>query len=399
MTKGGLLEKAIESNPELSTVQAEIAPSRNDGLLGEILRNRLSVGIGVAIFGLILSWVLASPRMQSEYPLFGIVPIVVLAGSFYLILDSVNGKMVGAVAVIYLLMASSPYIASSVSTSSITIAETSLSSDSTELTLKIRQSGGILGESLDSADVSVTYDGSETWSETFDFSIDRSDAFGDYGQITVLVSDFYSKNAEDGSEYVITVIAGGSEDDLTLNSIELKRTINDAQIESVGYMGTGSDCSGNTENCVIGVVISSWIGLDASIGNRPGGMQYANYNVSATLKEEGDLAVQYPDIEVINGEATWEDNGGEFGEGKYSVGEYASFLALDGSVSAPEMGDSRMYIPIDDFLSPGDYGCYTLEIVVSQTSPWGGGEPVEESMYYDYNINGDTESWDPVNSC
>ena len=49
-------------------------------------------------------------------------------------------------------------------------------------------------------------------------------------------------------------------------------------------MGMGSDCSGNTENCVIGVVLSSWIGLDASIGNRPAGMQYANYNVSVELQ-------------------------------------------------------------------------------------------------------------------
>ena len=77
----------------------------------------------------------------------------------------------------------------------------------------------------------------------------------------------------------------------------------------------GSDCSGNTENCVIGVVLSSWIGLDASIGNRPAGMQYANYNVSVELKEGDDLAVQYPIIEVTSGQASWDDVNGEFGEG------------------------------------------------------------------------------------
>ena len=122
--------------------------------------------------------------------------------------------------------------------------------------------------------------------------------------------------------------------------------------------------------------------MDASIGNRPAGMQYANYNVSVELKEGDDLAVQYPIIEVTSGQASWDDVNGEFGEGSYLVGEYGSFLALDGSISAPEMGDSRLYIPIDDFQSSGEYGCYTLEIEVTQSSPWGSGEshPTQCSM-------------------
>ena len=399
MTDKGLLELAMESNSDAGALSAEIAENQESGFISEIIRNRLPIGAGLAVIGIILSWLLASPNIQSEYPILGLVPILIFGFSFFLISNSINSKLVGPVAVIYLLVAASPYIVSSVSTSSITIADSTLSSDSKDLTLKIRQSGGFFSETLETADISITYDGDVALDQTVPFSIDRNDAYGDYGQITLTISDFYIFNAGEINEYVITVSAGGSSDEFTLNSLELKRTITDADIEAVGYMGTGSDCSGNTENCVIGVVLSSWIGLDASIGNRPAGMQYANYNVSVELKEGGNIAVQYPIIEVISGQASWDDGNGEFGEGSYLVGEYGSFLALDGSISAPEMGDSRLYIPVDDFQSSGEYGCYTLEIEISQSSPWSSGESISDTMFYEYKINGDTESWDPVISC
>ncbi len=399
MTDKGLLEMAMESNSDAGALSAEIAENQESGFISEIIRNRLPIGAGLAVIGIILSWLLASPNIQSEYPILGLVPILIFGFSFFLISNSINSKLVGPVAVIYLLVAASPYIVSSVSTSSITIADSTLSSDSKDLTLKIRQSGGFFSETLETADISITYDGDVALDQTVPFSIDRNDAYGDYGQITLTISDFYIFNAGEINEYVITVSAGGSSDEFTLNSLELKRTITDADIEAVGYMGTGSDCSGNTENCVIGVVLSSWIGLDASIGNRPAGMQYANYNVSVELKEGGDLAIQYPIIEVTSGQASWDGGNGEFGEGSYLVGEYGSFLALDGSISAPEMGDSRLYIPVDDFQSSGEYGCYTLEIEISQSSPWSSGESISDTMFYEYKINGDTESWDPVISC
>ena len=399
MTERGLLEMAMESNSDTGALSAEIAKTQQSGFLSEIIRNRFPIGAGLAVVAIILSWFLASPNMQSEYPILGLVPILVFGLSFFLVSNSINSKLVSTVALIYVLLAASPYIVSSVSTSSITISDSTLSSDSKDLTLKIRQSGGFFSETIETADVSITYDGNVAFDRNVPFSIDRNDAFGDYGQIIITISDFYISNAGEINEYVITVSAGGSSDAFTLNSLELKRTISDAEIEAVGYMGMGSDCSGNTENCVIGVVLSSWIGLDASIGNRPAGMQYANYNVSVELKEGDDLAVQYPIIEVTSGQASWDDVNGEFGEGSYLVGEYGSFLALDGSISAPEMGDSRLYIPIDDFQSSGEYGCYTLEIEVTQSSPWGSGESTSDTMFYEYTINGDTESWDPVNSC
>ena len=70
-------------------------------------------------------------------------------------------------------------------------------------------------------------------------------------------------------------------------------------------------------------------------------------------------------------------------EGSYLVGEYGSFLALDGSISAPKWGIQGCTSLLTIFQSSGEYGCYTLEIEVTQSSPWGSGEsthPTQCSM-------------------
>ena len=181
-----------------------------------------------------------------------------LGASFFLVWNAIDRRFVEVLAVVYLLLAASPFIASSVSTSSITISESSLSLDSTEIDLKIRQSGGLFSSSIDSAEVSVSLSGNVVWSDSVPFSIDRSDGIGDYGLLTLTVSDFYSGNP-DPSGYEVTVEAGDPSDSFNLDSKHLLRTVEEVQTESFGYMGTGSDCSGNTDNCVLGVVLTTWI--------------------------------------------------------------------------------------------------------------------------------------------
>tara|TARA_B100000929_G_scaffold133776_1_gene105983 strand:+ start:80 stop:1255 length:1176 start_codon:yes stop_codon:yes gene_type:complete len=379
-------------------IEAEItSPSLSPTTPHSGSRNPLFVGIGLGVLGFLLSWLFALPSIQSDYPIAGLIPVAILGGSFYVVWNSIDRKMVGVLAVVYLLMASSPFIASSMSTSSITIAESTLSSDSTEITLKIRQSGGFMSSSIDSADVSISYDGSEVWSHNTNFAIDREDGYGKYGQFTLTVSDFYLGNAVSGQDYVVTVIAGGSEDSHTLESSLLIRTVDDAQNEANGYMGTGADCDSNTENCVIGVILTSWIGYQAVGNNKPGGMPFANYNVTATLMEGSEVAVQYPLITVQNGQASWDDSNGDYGSGSAIVGDFGSDLPMDGSLSAPEF--ERMYIPTDDFQSAGEYGCYSFVVEVSQAAPWTAPSIVTDTTYYEYDKTGDTESWDLVNNC
>ena len=395
MQGGGLLGKAMEQMSD-GTVLAEISseqdPSHSGLLLGA---KQLPYGIGIGVGAFLLSWLLASPSIQSSYAWAGIIPVAFLGASFYLVWNSI-GRFASVLAVVYLLLAASPFIASSVSTSSITISESSLSSDSTEIDLKIRQSGGLFSSSIDSADVTVSLSGTVVWSDSVAFSVDRADGFGDYGLLTLTVSDFYSGNPDD-SGYVVTVDAGKSSDSFNLDSNHLYRTVEDVQTEAFGYMGTGSDCSGDTDNCVLGVVLTTWIGLDAFGSNRPGGMPLADYNVTATLSEGSEIAVSYPAITVANGIATWDDSNGEFGEGEIQVGDFGSELPLDGSESATEF--DRMYIPLSDFQSSGGYGCYSFSVEVTQSSPWGTDSSVGSETYYEFEKSGSTESWTLVSSC
>ena len=408
MSDGGLLGKAIEiksSDSDSQTLEAEFSPESKSSKLPTIGNlSILNVGILLGLIGLILSWVLASPGIQSNYSFLSIIPIIILGGSFFYVWNAIDRKFIQVLGVSYLLLAASPFIASSVSNSSITIAESELSEDSQNIVLKIRGSGGFFSSDISTADVTVNFDGAEVYTSTKDFSIDREDGFGKYGELTLTISEFYIMNPINGMDYEIIVDTVDSSDSFTLESSHLIRTVTDVDSEAIGYMGTGSDCDSDTSDCVIGIILSSWIGLE-SMTSRPGGMPYADYTVSATLKEGSENAIQYPTITVNNGLASWDDSNDIYGTGSSYVGDYGSELKLDGSESAPEF--DRLFFPVDDFLSSGDFGCYSFEVEVSQQEPWG--SEIQNSItYYQYEQTGDhnpaqeqyySESWSVVSSC
>ena len=66
----------------------------------------------------------------------------------------------------------------SLSSGEITVTDSELSDDSSTITLTIRESGAIMGSSVDSAVVSITHDGTEIYSESMAFSINREDGYG-----------------------------------------------------------------------------------------------------------------------------------------------------------------------------------------------------------------------------
>ena len=169
------------------------------------------------------------------------------------------------IVICYLMLGAVPYIAGMTFSESITISESELSDDSTEITLTIRGSS-----SASSADVSITYGGESVYQENLPFSIDRSDGIGDYGEITLLVSDWYSGNSHSSNDYVVTVSAGSSEASFLLQSIHLQRTIDDVKSATIASIGTGADCDSSKDSCVIGVALTAWAGLDAIGSNPPG---------------------------------------------------------------------------------------------------------------------------------
>ena len=78
-------------------------------------------------------------------------------------------------------------------------------------------------------------------------------------------------------------------------------------------------CSGDADNCLVGVVMSGWSGLDTG-ADKPARMPFADYTVEAVLMEGDDVAIAYPTISVSNTEASWDSKGGIFGTGSGTWG-------------------------------------------------------------------------------
>ena len=132
MSNGGLLQKAIEqqSHDEGDTVVvADVANSEGAGMLS----NSLKQGAGLGLAALLLSWLVASPGIQSDYAFAGAIPIVLFAGSFYLVWNAIGRKQTAVIAVVYVLLAASPYAAMSLFSGDITITDANLSDDSTQI--------------------------------------------------------------------------------------------------------------------------------------------------------------------------------------------------------------------------------------------------------------------------
>ena len=110
MSDGGLLQKAIEqqsSSQDESVLVADVEPSDSKaGFLSGPIRS----GAGLAVLALVISFVVSRPSIQSDYAFLGLVPILILAISFYLVWNAIGRKQTAAIAVVYLLLAASPYL-------------------------------------------------------------------------------------------------------------------------------------------------------------------------------------------------------------------------------------------------------------------------------------------------
>ena len=406
MSDGGLLQKAMEqqsAGQEESVLVADVGSSDSKSFFS----GPIGIGAGLAALALVVSFIVSRPSIQSDYAFLGLVPILIFGFSFYLIWNAVGKKQTAAIAVVYLLLAASPYLVMSLSSGEITVTDSELSDDSSTITLTIRESGAIMGSSVDSAVVSITYDGTEIYSESMSFSINREDGYGKYGEITLTVADWYQGNAADNAEYVVSVDTGESSDSMLLQSRHLQRTVEEAKGETLGAMGYGNDCESSKDSCIIGVALKSWSGLDALGDNPPGPMPYADYTVQAKMYYGSSVVISYPLVTVVNGVAEWDSGNGEFGGGSALVAEDGSELPLPGSVESFEL--NTKYVPIDDW-AVSDYGCYHFTVETTQNSPWSDGSTITHTSYYEFTEEGDggtgddpgeptSESWTKVSSC
>jgi hypothetical protein len=402
MSNGGLLQKAIEQQSHDDGVAVVVADVAEPGRTG-MMSGPMKQGAGLGAIAFVISWIVSSPGIQSDIPEAGIFPILMFAGSFYLVWNAMGRKQTVAIAVVYVLLAASPYAAMSLSSGEITITESELSEDATVITLTIRESGALFGSSVDSADVSITYDGNSVFDSTLPFSIDREDGIGAYGEITMTIAEWYQGNAADNAAYVVTVDVDSSSDSMKLQSNHLQRTVDEAKSATAGAMGTGSECSDSKDSCIIGVALKSWSGLDAMGDNPPGGLPHADYTVSATLYYDSTEAISFPTVTVANGVAEWDSNNGEYGGGSAFVGDEGSELPMPGSVDSFEL--NTKYIPIEDW-EAREYGCYHFTVEVTQMSPWSDGSVISYTSYYEYTEEGGetdgnptNEAWTSVSNC
>ena len=425
MADGGLLKKAMEQKTE-DVIEADIKfesdVKGSENVLSKLGSNSMKLGLFLALIGLISGFITANPQLQQEYSLAIFIPISLLSASFFFLWNTFDRKMTGAIGVFCILLLATPYGITSLNTSSLTIVDDELSDDSSEIILKVRESGSFFGSSDGPVDITVKYDGDSVWSGEVPFSVDREDGIGNYGFLSLNVADFYSGNAVpevccnnngqpliDGIEYVIEFSLGNSDLTYILSASSLQRTIEEVQSDAIGSIGFDNDCNNGKDTCIVGIGLRSWSGLESiDSSSRPGGMAFSDYDIRATLYYENidaaSISIDYPDVSVVNGEASWNSMNGIYGSGTLAnVGDFGSELPLDGSIEDTTIG--MKYIPVDE-MEINDYGCYIFEVITSQGDTWQSMDSLTSITYYEFaegevdNGQDSTEEyWEKVNSC
>ena len=265
--------------------------------------------------------------------------------------------------------------------------------DGSSMEITIRQNQGAGSHD---AIIAITYGSSSVYSGTHAFSIDQTDGYGKHGTFSIDTSAYYSGNAlgASGQDYTMSVTVGDSVWERTIDANFLTRTITGAETGVTAVMSANCD-DPNHERCLVGVGLSVSAGLASAAS--PVAMPLANYNLTTTLSGPGGTAIAYPVVEVVRTAASWDTDGGAYGDGAAIVGDWGSQLQLEGS----EEQEGVSIILKDDWQN-SDYGCYTLTVSITQDSLWGS-ETVTSSSEYTFEVEDqggdenepDRERWVP----
>ena len=410
---GGLLDKANAAKDE-SVIEAEVlepativeeikaAPPKDTGSLDESSSggNSLSfanistngkIGYGLALVGFILMWFLGSYELQDYLgPIpFGILPLALLGGSFYLVWDAIGREKTVVLVVGYLMITTVPYIAGmSFQNSSVGISDLSINEDKDELSFLVRGS-------FDSATASITANGVESWS-------DSSDLSNDMHRFTVSLADVFTENSEDYSSKVLTnyQLTVTSSTDVS-NTIDItpslmNREMNDASIK----FSTLTETTEGSENepsqvLVEGIRIELALGLmNPSEGPMDGGGSSlgvyktiaTDYSVNVNVTFEGNVVWSHSAITVDGIDATWNSqvSGAVTGQTVY-------WLGLSGTA---EDDAGAEYLERDEFYE--DDGCYTFEVTI--TNDLYSSSPTTVIDEYAWDLSWDSDEADSENS-
>ena len=410
---GGLLDKANAAKDE-SVIEAEVlepativeeikaAPPKDTGSLDESSSggNSLSfanistngkIGYGLALVGFILMWFLGSYELQDYLgPIpFGILPLALLGGSFYLVWDAIGREKTVVLVVGYLMITTVPYIAGmSFQNSSVGISDLSINEDKDELSFLVRGS-------FNSATASITANGVESWS-------DSSDLSNDMHRFTVSLADVFTENSEDYSSKVLTnyQLTVTSSTDVS-NTIDItpslmNREMNDASIKFSTLTETTEGSENEPSQVIVeGIRIELALGLmNPSEGPMDGGGSSlgvyktiaTDYSVNVNVTFEGNVVWSHSAITVDGIDATWNSqvSGAVTGQTVY-------WLGLSGTA---EDDAGAEYLERDEFYE--DDGCYTFEVTI--TNDLYSTSPTTVIDEYAWDLSWDSDEADSENS-
>ena len=325
--------------------------------------------------------------------------------------EALNGMQWTSIAVVYLLLAGIPYVAAMDLGGSVLLNYDSnewFDEDADTITLELRHSTGLLGSEFSGGPltVTVTQDGSETWSGEINV-IMNSEFDGNVGSVTLAISDFYSMNAQrvksvsgsgspvmEDHPYTVCIDVEEATDCVDIPTAELTRTVTDVDEKATGH-SSDEDCSGGHESCIDYVEFQGWVGegtSDTDVLTVPARIQ-GTYQIDMEFAfSDGTKTVDYATITVDNNVGSWNDD--TCGPGTMNIGiTYTEFFF--------QCEDDSQF-ESDDTLSEG-YGCYTLTVTSSQN----GVEMASSSSHYEFEekqdtADGTTYTWEelnPVSSC
>ena len=329
------------------------------------------IGYALALVGFILMWFLGSYELQDYLgPIpFGILPLAMFGGSFYLVWDSIGREKTVVLVVVYLMMTTVPYIAGmSFQNSAVGVSDLGIDENNDELSFIVRGT-------FDSATASITADGVEVWSESSDLS-------NEMRRFTVSLSEIFTANSENYKSDVLTdyelTVTSSTEDSTTVSITPslMNREMNDASIkfstltDTEDYQGPGGE--DRTRVVAEGIRIELALGLmNPSAGPMDGGGSSlstyktiaTDYSVNVNVTFEGSVVWSHSAITVDGIDATWNSqvSGAVTGQTVY-------WLGLSGTT---EDAAGAEYLERDKFYD--DDGCYTFEVTITNdlysTSP------------------------------
>ena len=367
---GGLLDKANatkdtdadEKTAEPEPVVAEVKSVQSSPLIAPdaqpstALFSRFSKP-GVALGGLafILTWFLGSYTLEDlTGPIpFGLVVLMMFAGSFYLVWESVDREKTVVLAIGYLLLAAVPYGAGLMGGGFVGITDIDYSEDNDELIFKIRGS-------FNSVDVSIRADGTEVWSGSEDLSNEMKN-------FKVSIVDVFSGNGElfDGKADVEYTIYAESSNGLTnevpIPSKILTREAQDAGIRIAPLQNT------NNNDEYLGLTIEALVGLiNPNFNNTNGGgfqaigLRPMNADYTIDISVSGGDVWSESTISVDENTATWASQSSGTGS--------ATTDGWFGLTGTNEDNNGVLYLDKEDFYD--DPGCYTFKVdIVNTVSP------------------------------